>query len=602
MSAIAYRKRRLLRGRRRGAVAVQVVVASTVLLGFAALSVDVGALYNAKGDLQRAVDAAALAAAAQLSNFDGDTEPMALAMQAAQYSLTQNPVLGQALTLDSDDMQFGRANYDSDTNTYTFTPTTVFPDAVRITLRQTSDSPNGALPLYFAPVLGKTHSELSARATAIIVPRDIALVADLSASHTDDSELTNYQNTDINLWAVWDAFPGGIDEEGSLYPEGSWETDEEGFNPQAAGPAWGFMQQMGYGTNPITGSYDPDADPGLIHLNKRGNWNDSDLMSYLQDMGYSSSERNAIRYNSSESTGHWELRAAVALGLAKWHSGMYGGLWSLEGASPGNGNTTISESELEWVERFGSRSMSQSRDIWLDYISTMSSTNTPTYGANSDFRYKMGVKTFISYLMESRTTHSDTPELAGAPEQPMQAVKDAVGELVSTILDLDTDDQISLEVYDNIGRHEVDLTDDYQSVADHLNGMQGGHYQPWTNMGGGIQKAIQELGSARARGASRKVMILLTDGYANVNQWGSTGDYSGGTTHALNQAQAAVDAGIRIFAVSVGSNANTSLMDQIAAMGSGEHFHAEGSIEEYSDQLREIFETLGGKRPVELIE
>jgi Flp pilus assembly protein TadG len=591
-----------LRTRRRGAVAVQVVVASTVLLGFAALSVDVGALYNAKGDLQRAVDAAAMAAAGQLSNFEGDTDPMALAMSAAQYSLTQNPVLGQSLTLGSDDVQFGRANYDSESNTYTFTPTMSFPDAVRITLRQTSDSPNGALPLYFAPILGKTHSELSARATAIIVPRDIAIVADLSASHTDDSELGNYENTDINLWDVWDAFPGGIDEEGSLYPEGAWDTDEDGFNPQAAGPAWGFMQQMGYGTNPITSSYDPDADPGLIHLNKRGNWNDSDLLSYLNDMGYNYSERNAIKYNSGESTSHWKLRAAVALGLAKWHSGMPGGLWASEGASPGNGNSYIGGGELEWVEAFGSRSLSQSRDIWLAYIGRMFSTSSAMYSANSDFRYKMGVKTFISYLMESRYQHSDTPELAGAPEQPMQAVKEAVGELVDTILDLDTDDQISLEVYDNIGRHEVDLTDDYQSISDHLNAMQGGHYEPWTNMGGGITRAIEELSSIRARGASRKVMILLTDGYANVNEWGSLGDYSGGTTHAVSQAQAAVNAGIRIFAVSVGSNANTSLMDQIAEMGSGEHFHAEGSIEEYSDQLREIFETLGGRRPVELIE
>jgi hypothetical protein len=42
-------------------------------------------------------------------------------------------------------------------------------------------------------------------------------------------------------------------------------------------------------------------------------------------------------------------------------------------------------------------------------------------------------------------------------------------------------------------------------------------------------------------------------------------------------------------------------MDQIAEIGNGEHLHAEGSIDEYSAQLLQIFVQLGGKRPVELI-
>jgi len=63
----------------------------------------------------------------------------------------------------------------------------------------------------------------------------------------------------------------------------------------------------------------------------------------------------------------------------------------------------------------------------------------------------------------------------------------------------------------------------------------------------------------------------------------------------------AADAGIRIFAVSVGAGANTSLMQQIADLASGEHFQAQGSIQEYSAQLDQIFYTIGGLRPVQLI-
>jgi hypothetical protein len=43
-------------------------------------------------------------------------------------------------------------------------------------------------------------------------------------------------------------------------------------------------------------------------------------------------------------------------------------------------------------------------------------------------------------------------------------------------------------------------------------------------------------------------------------------------------------------------------MQQIADIGAGEHFHAEGSIDQYSQQLESIFQRLGGTRPVELVE
>ncbi len=63
-----------------------------------------------------------------------------------------------------------------------------------------------------------------------------------------------------------------------------------------------------------------------------------------------------------------------------------------------------------------------------------------------------------------------------------------------------------------------------------------------------------------------------------------------------------VESGVQIFAVSVGADADVAIMDQIAEIGHGEHFHAEGSIEEYGEQLDAIFRTLGGKRPVQLIQ
>lgn len=47
---------------------------------------------------------------------------------------------------------------------------------------------------------------------------------------------------------------------------------------------------------------------------------------------------------------------------------------------------------------------------------------------------------------------------------------------------------------------------------------------------------------------------------------------------------------------------DAELMQEIAEIGHGEHYHAAGSIDEYREELREIFKELGGKRPAVLIE
>lgn len=598
--------------RRRGVVAVKVAVLALVLLGFTALAVDMGAIYDAKAELQRTADAAVLAAAEGLVTA-GDAEPTVLALSRAVEYAANNTVWGQPMELDpATDVTFGRASYNPATGGYDFTASSDMPDAVQVCVRKTADSPNGAFGLYFASVLGVDSVDLSATATAMTVPRDIAIVADLSDSHNDDSELRHYQDIQINLHEVWDALPGGIDDSPGLwaeYPE--YGPDD----PQAAGPGWGYMKAMGYGTEPITSSYDPTADPGLIPLPIGLNWNDAALNTYLSNfagLGYSPEERNTI---NSRTSGSWQLRVAVALGLARWDSGItYGeevppeqrGLWERLEVPPdqaGDGDALVEAGELVWVEAIGERSLAESQDIWLNYVQGyMRSTMTEMYEANHEFRYRFGIKTFINYLMERRPSHSETPELADTPAQPMQAVKDSVQHMVELLDTLGTNDQVSLEIYGTTAHHRVPLTQDFLSVGDHLNGMQAGHIDGWTNMGGGMFKAIEQLTGELARPAAKKVMLLLTDGYANVTEAGATGDYPGGEAYARQQADAAVELGIQIFCISVGSYSDTALMADIAEVGSGEHFHAEGAIDQVSDQLDAVFQTLGGLRSVTLID
>ncbi|MFH0980149.1 MAG: VWA domain-containing protein, partial [Planctomycetota bacterium] len=541
----------IIGSKRRAVVAVQVAVMGTVIIGFAALTVDVSVMYNARGELQRTADAAALAAASRLAAFD-EGDPLQLAREAALTYTQENPILGRQVTLASTDVVFGRAVYNPGAGAYEFTPTEVNPDAVRVTVRQTADSPNGALPLYFAGIFGRHETDVWAEAIALLVPRDIAVVADLSGSHTDDSELKNYGLTTINLHGVWDGFPGGIDDaEGSLWAGDEFPLDEYGYSPQMAGPAWGLFKQLGYGTIDVDASYNPAADPGLIYLPYNVAWTNPMLQAALAAQGYSSAEVTALMARTYDASGYYQYRTAAALGLAWWNSGKPGGLWEQMGVAPGNTDNIVTGSETMWVEQFGDRSLTASRDIWKDYINSyMRSTSTTLYSANHAFRYRLGVKTFINYLMEQRTAHSQTPELANTPEQPMQAVKDAVVHLVTTVDGLDSEDQLSLEIYGTTARHEVDLTMDYYQISNRLTAMQAGHYDSWTNMGGGILRGIQELDSARANPIARKVMILLTDGYANVPcETCSGGDYEGGMAYALTMAQEAADQGIQIFAV-----------------------------------------------------
>ena len=167
---------------------------------------------------------------------------------------------------------------------------------------------------------------------------------------------------------------------------------------------------------------------------------------------------------------------------------------------------------------------------------------------------------------------------------------------------MDASDQLSLETYTNTTRHEVDLTTDFATIADRLDRLSPTEYGSGaTNIGGGIAQAIEELTSSRARDASRKVIVLLTDGIANIDEYGNH-NVSGAKAHALTQAQRAADLGMRILAISVGQGADQDLMEQIANAAGGIHFHAEGEIDEYTAQMLDIFKQIGGARTVGLIE
>lgn len=127
-----------------------------VLLGMVAFAVDVGYIMHARTEIQRTVDACALGAAQRLSN---KSAAIAYAQQIARDNRAS---VGP--DLDAADVEFGY--WDRDTATFTSPePRGRSVNAVRVTLRRTQSGGN-ALTLFFAPLIGTTLVDVTARATA----------------------------------------------------------------------------------------------------------------------------------------------------------------------------------------------------------------------------------------------------------------------------------------------------------------------------------------------------------------------------------------------------------------------------------------------------
>lgn len=170
--------------KRRGMTIVFVVVLIPVLLGAAALTIDVGLLVNTKTDLQIAADAAALAGVSALSTDEmmrvrmREDDPSAMGAVtrmaerlAAEFS-SYNPSLGTETTyIDPKDITVGWIDLESGTSPIvTDVPPSQF-NAVQTIVRRTHKSRNGPVELLFARIFGIATGDVTATATAVFDDR-----------------------------------------------------------------------------------------------------------------------------------------------------------------------------------------------------------------------------------------------------------------------------------------------------------------------------------------------------------------------------------------------------------------------------------------------
>lgn len=142
-----------------------------LLLGFAALTIDIGMLQMVRAELQRTADAAALAAAQDLGDED-IAMTMALAQDTAQKYVSLNPVLNdQPVDFSSErDLVFGEIKLDADGTGLVFTPGMPPPTGVEVTVHY-------EVPYLFAGVFGLRSKVVSASAlSASLPPRSAEIV------------------------------------------------------------------------------------------------------------------------------------------------------------------------------------------------------------------------------------------------------------------------------------------------------------------------------------------------------------------------------------------------------------------------------------------
>ena len=176
--------------RRRGTVTVLVLMALLAVCGLVALVVDFSAVYVAKQQLQTAADAAALAGAGQLRYSANLATARAAAVSAAETNL----VLGRNADLDpSVDVVIG--DYNSATGEVSSAPTPERTPVVKVTVRRTQGSPDGALPLTFCRLFGVNDVDVQASAIASLdsvaspagrAPLELVIVQDGSYSFLEE--------------------------------------------------------------------------------------------------------------------------------------------------------------------------------------------------------------------------------------------------------------------------------------------------------------------------------------------------------------------------------------------------------------------------------
>lgn len=166
---------------RRGSYAIMVALLLIVLLGFAALAIDMSYIRLARLQAQNAADAGSHAALTELRL----TRDQDAARARAAQIVNLNSIAGDAAVIDPGaDVVFGGWDFAS----HSFDPGADFVNAVEVTVRREADAPGGAIPLMLARIWGSDDADVRSNGSSVgaLRTREIFIVLDVTGSFRDE--------------------------------------------------------------------------------------------------------------------------------------------------------------------------------------------------------------------------------------------------------------------------------------------------------------------------------------------------------------------------------------------------------------------------------
>ena len=169
-------------------------------------------------------------------------------------------------------------------------------------------------------------------------------------------------------------------------------------------------------------------------------------------------------------------------------------------------------------------------------------------------------------------------ELGPAPTSPWQDLVVAVNAFLDVLDSTSQEEQVSVASYSSSATLDSWLEKDHQIVRDTVDGLNTGGS---TAIGEGMEAGIQALLDNSARPYAAKTMVVMTDGMHNSGI--SPSDVATSLMGSYN---------LTIHTVTFGDGADQALMQDVAAIGGGKHYHAADAAE-----LVAIFEEIANNLP-----
>ena len=563
------------RPQRRGIIVVLTGFCLVALFAFVALSVDAGRMVLTSTKMQNAVDAAALAAAQEITaavyaagQGQGSANVDANSIATVQArAMAEQVAAANGLYIDPDtDVRFGKRVFNAANNTWPIQWGASPYNVVQVNGRRTDEdvtAPDGQLPLAFGWAVGKSKVPLTTKATAFVEARDLVVVLDFSASMNDDSTLRDSALSQAQVESQLDAM---------------WASLQSA-NPKWPGTSVSKFPSTGFGqVKSAAGTYVASTDVNTIFTTLQLNARNADGSAKFPfpQAGRNSNGTEKNKLSASANDTAWKNYINYAKGLSGTYKQKYGYRTLL---------SYLQNSKNGWNE---------SEDLW----------RTPHYPFHA---VKQGTSLFFGFL-----TDLDFGDEGGIVSYGAYAVKEW--------------DHYDNEVSINISSDPI--TADYATLDSIQRRHQAGHYDDYTGMGDGILKGRELLvgpdndpnDDGHSRFGARPTMLIMTDGQANRApsnwnlpasfKWKDWTDYDGDgvanytTTdkykqYAFWEATKAIDRGATLHTLAVGADGDRALMQAIAFAGGGIYINVPGgcTVTAMEDQLIAAYRQIASKVP-----